>query len=341
MPLPPEKLIQIKNLTLHFDTIDGETKVLKEVELEIAPQQAVGLVGETGCGKSVTAKSVLGSLAIPPARIISGEILLKGENLLELSGDERRKVMKRTMSYIPQDPMTSLNPVFKVGQQMVDLIKWHDSENVGIGALLGIRGRSKNKPAKEMATELLDRVNIPSPEEVFDKYPVELSGGMRQRVLISMALIGEPEFLVADEPTTALDVTIQKGILDLLQERIDDRGLAVLYITHNIGVSRKLCDIINVMYAGTVVESAPTKELLENPVHPYTRGLVESIPKLTGEEYKGVKGRLPDYLAPPHGCRFNPRCQYSDDICLRELPVLEESVDAKHLVACHFKGELQ
>ncbi len=336
-----EKVLEVKDLKLHFHTIDGKTKVLEKVNLYVCKQEAVGTVGETGCGKSVTAKAILGSLPVPPAEIMDGKILFIGENLLDLNANQRRKIMKRAMSYIPQDPMTSLNPVFTVGQQMIDLIKWHKVERVGLGALLGTKGRRKTKPARDEAVRLLDQVNIPSPEEVLYKYPVELSGGMRQRVLIAMALIGKPVLLIADEPTTALDVTIQKGILELLEERIKARNLSVLYITHNLGVARRLCDRIYVMYAGTCVESAPTRELLENSVHPYTRGLVASVPKLTKELYSGVSGRLPDYLNPPTGCRFHPRCTYAEQVCHHESPELEPVNKSSHLAACHLKEQLK
>ncbi|MFP4589535.1 MAG: ABC transporter ATP-binding protein [Candidatus Acetothermia bacterium] len=336
-----EKILQIARLKLHFRTIDGRTKVLKEVQLDIRRKEAVGLVGETGCGKSVTARTVLGSLPIPPAEIVAGEVVFEGTDLLSVDTRERKRIMKRSMSYIPQDPMTSLNPVFTVGQQLTDLIKWHDEVEVGLGGLLGLRGRSKTEPARREGIELLDQVNIPSPEEVMNKYPVELSGGMRQRALIAMALIGAPQMLVADEPTTALDVTIQKGILELLEERISAHNLAVFYITHNLGVARRLCHRINVMYAGTVVECATTEELLKNPLHPYSKGLVASVPKLTKEQYRGIEGRLPDYLNPPPGCRFHPRCQYAQPICEKENPPLELSeAGGEHKAACFFKDQI-
>jgi len=329
-----QHILEIKHLQVWFHTIDGVAQVIQRVGLVVEPHQAVGLVGETGCGKSVTAKVILGSLPVPPAEIKRGEVIFCNQDLLSLRVKQRKQLLKQSMSYIPQDPMTSLNPVFTIGQQMVDLIKWHKCANIGLGGLLGLRGWRKNKPARKTARQLLDYVNIPAPEKIVDSYPIELSGGMRQRVLIAMALVGDAQFLIADEPTTALDVTIQKGILNLLEERIEERGIAILYITHNLGVARRLCARICVMYAGNVVETGPTLELLEDPAHPYTIGLINSVPKLTKESYVGIEGTLPDYLRPPSGCRFHPRCRYAEEICRNTPPSLRE-VDEHRFVSCH------
>jgi len=335
-----QHILEINDLQVRFRTIDGIAQVIQDVQLFIEPHQAVGLVGETGCGKSVTAKVILGSLPTPPAEIRRGEVIFCNQNLLALRAKQRKQLMKESMSYIPQDPMTSLNPVFTVGQQMIDLIKWHKFANIGLGGLLGIRGHRQTKPARNTAVKLLDYVNIPASERVVDRYPIELSGGMRQRVLIAMALIGNVQFLIADEPTTALDVTIQKGILDLLEERIEERGMAILYITHNLGVARRLCARICVMYAGNVVEVGPTSQLLEDPIHPYTNGLINSIPKLTKESYAGIDGTLPDYLWPPSGCRFHPRCRYAEEVCRKAPPTLKEIAE-HHLVSCHLIERLK
>jgi len=328
-----QHILEIKHLQVWFHTIDGVAQVIQCVELVVEPHQAVGLVGETGCGKSVTAKAILGSLP-PSAEIKRGEVIFCNQDLLSLKMKQRKQLLKQSMAYIPQDPMTSLNPVFTIGQQMVDLIKWHKCANIGLGGLLGLRGWTKNKLARKTALQLLDSVNIPAPEKVVDSYPIELSGGMRQRVLIAMALVGDAQFLIADEPTTALDVTIQKGILNLLEEQIKERGIAILYITHNLGVVRRLCTRIYVMYAGNVVETGPTLELLEDPVHPYTIGLINSVPKLTKESYVGIEGTLPDYLQPPSGCRFHPRCRYAEEICGNTPPSLRE-VGEHRFVSCH------
>lgn len=325
-------ILSIERLKVHFDTIDGTSRVLDDVELSVGESEVVGLVGETGCGKSVTAKVILRSLPMPPGRIVDGKILFLGDNLLELNREEGHRVMSKKMSYIPQDPMTSLNPVFSVGEQMGDLIRWHGRRRISPLELLRLWRRHDNSIAK--AVELLDRVKIPASREIIERYPVELSGGMRQRVLIAMALIGHPSLLIADEPTTALDVTIQKGILELIEEKVREEELSVLYITHNLGVTRRLCDRIYVMYAGTIVETAKTQDLLDNPKHPYTSGLISSIPKLTGDEFKGIDGRIPDYIDPPSGCRFHPRCPEVMEICKQGKPELVK-VGGGRLVACH------
>ncbi|MCK4417872.1 MAG: ABC transporter ATP-binding protein, partial [Candidatus Latescibacteria bacterium] len=325
-------ILSVEGLKVHFDIIDGTSKVLDDVELSVREGEVVGLAGETGCGKSVTAKIILGSLPMPPGRIVDGKIFFLGDNLLELNREERYQVMSKKMSYIPQDPMTSLNPVFTVGEQMGDLIRWHGRRRITPLEFMGLQRKHDNSIAK--AVELLDRVKIPAPKEIIRRYPVELSGGMRQRVLIATALIGHSSLLIADEPTTALDVTTQKGILELIEEKVKEEELSVLYITHNLGVARRLCDRIYVMYAGTIAETAKTEDLLDNPKHPYTSGLISSIPKLTGDEFKGIDGRIADYIDPPSGCRFHPRCPQVMEICEQEKPELVK-VGEDHLVACH------
>lgn len=329
-------LLEVKGLSIHFHTLDGIAQVLDQVSLAIREGEAVGLVGETGCGKSITAKAALGALPVPPARIVEGQVLFGQKDLLTLNEDKRRQVTTRQISYIPQDPMTSLNPTFTIGQQMLDIIKWQGKRRASPWALLGFSRNSDN--LKAQAIELLRHVKIPAPEEILRRYPVELSGGMRQRVLIALALFGQPKLLIADEPTTALDVTIQKGIIELIAEKVQERGLAVLYITHNLGVVRKLCKRIYVMYGGTIVEAARTLELLESPKHPYTEGLLRAIPRLTREDFKGISGRIPDYISPPVGCRFHPRCPYVMEICNRAKPPMVQ-VDDEHWVACHLRHD--
>jgi len=327
-----QNILSIDNLTVHFDIFEGESRVLDGVSLKVEEGEVVGLVGETGCGKSVTVKTLLGSLPIPPGRIVAGEICFCGHNVLKLNREERFQITSSKISYIPQDPISSLNPVFTIGQQMCDLIRWQGRRRIGLLGFLGLRGRGDGALGK--AIELLDRVKISSPAEIVKRYPVELSGGMQQRVLIAMALIGHPYLLIADEPTTALDVTIQKGILELIEEKVKEEKISVLYITHSLGVARRLSTRIAVMYAGTIVEVGETKDLLSSPRHPYTAGLIRSVPKLTGDEFKGIEGRLPDYTDPPSGCRFHPRCPQAIKICERGKPELVK-IGEDRWVACH------
>lgn len=330
------EIVAIRDLTIHLKTIDGILKVLDGVNLDIREGEIVGLVGETGCGKSITAKTLLGILPRPPAQIMSGEVYFLGRDLLVLSKKQREE-MKHRIGYIPQDPMTSLNPVFNVGEVLVDTLIWRMSNMNLLQYLYQRRSKRKRGIAEDGALELLHKVHIPNPRAILGKYPVELSGGMRQRVLIAMALVGNPALLVADEPTTALDVTIQKVILELLLEKITEVRLSGLYITHDLGVARLICNRTYVMYAGTVVELAETPGLLDNPLHPYTRGLVNSIPKLSGEKYEGIPGNVPDYFNPPKGCRFYPRCDKRLDDCEKERPLLRE-VQEGRFVACKLFG---
>jgi peptide/nickel transport system ATP-binding protein len=326
------RVLDIKNLRINFYTVDGTAKILNGVNLSIDENEVVGLVGESSCGKSVTAKTVLNTLSIPPAKIIDGKICLNGRNVLDCGTKERERYTRGNVSYVPQDPMTSLNPVFTIGHQIVDLIKWQDKKRANIRSFFQIGIRNEN--SRDTAVELLKKVHLASPEEILKRYPIELSGGMRQRVLIAMSLIGKRTLLIADEPTTALDVTVQKNILNLIEEKVREESLSVLYITHNLGVAKRLCERIYVMYSGDIVESAKTKDLLENPLHPYTRGLIDSIPKLMSEKFEGINGRIPDYFNPPGGCRFYPRCKYMMDICKTDKPGFTKS-DKSNIVACH------
>lgn len=328
-----ELLLQAMDLTVHFKTMDGTLKVLNRVNLHIYEGEVVGLVGETGSGKSVMAKLILGILPMPPGRVMHGQIFFRDQDLLSLSPKEREAV-KEKVAYIPQDPMTSLNPVFCVGTLLIDALVWRASHRSLKRYLLLRRFGKTRVQAAEEAAVLLNKVHLPDPPDILRRYPVELSGGMRQRVLLAMALMGSPELMVADEPTTALDVTIQKRILQLLKEKVEEEKLASLYITHDLGVARFLCDRIYVMYAGTVVESGPSSTLLEKPFHPYTQGLIRSIPKLTGEQFEGIPGQVPDYLNLPRGCRFHPRCLESGEVCLSEEPKMLEMEEGR-FVACH------
>ncbi|KPV63482.1 MAG: putative ABC transporter ATP-binding protein [Candidatus Bathyarchaeota archaeon BA1] len=332
-----EIILSVNNLKVNFHMFEGVAKVLDGVSLDIREGETISLVGETGCGKSVTIRTILKVLPVPPGRVAEGRILYKGRDLLNMREEEFYKLRGREMSLIPQEPISSLNPVFTIGDQLTDLILFHGRHRLGwmewIGKWFG-GGRGKCEEAWNKAIELLEKVNIPDPERVMKSYPIELSGGMCQRVLISMALAGNPSLLFADEPTTALDVTTQDQILQLLEERMREQRLSVLHITHNLGVARRIARRIYVMYVGQIVETANTKDIFNTPMHPYTRGLLASIPKLTKKPMKGIRGMMPDYTSPPSGCRFHPRCTHVLPICSKEKPKLIE-VNKKHFVACH------
>jgi oligopeptide/dipeptide ABC transporter ATP-binding protein len=324
-------IVKIEDLVVHFKTIDGVLKVLQGVNLVVHEGEVVGIVGETGCGKTISAKILLGILPIPPAIIKNGKVIFLSQDLLKTNQTDR-EALKQKIGYIPQDPTASLNPVFSIGTLMVDMILWKRSGQHLGDYLWKRRETSQKKMAETYAAELLDKVHIAAPKSILNKYPVELSGGMRQRVLLAMALIGSPSLLVADEPTTALDVTIQKSLLHLLQEKVKEERLSGLYITHNLGVARAICQRTYVMYAGSVVENGVTSEMLDQPLHPYTKGLVNSIPKLTGEQFQGIDGQVPDYLNPPPGCRFHPRCDRRMEICFREFPEMTQVKENRSVV---------
>lgn len=315
-------LLRIENLYVNFRTLWGVAKVINGINFTIKEGEIFGLVGETGCGKSVTASTILRLL--PSNAEVSGKVLFKGENLLEKSEEEMRKIRGKEISIIFQDPMTSLNPLFKIGEQMVDVITLHNNLS--------------KEEAEKRAKDLLEKVGLPDPERVLNSYPHELSGGMRQRVMIAMALSSNSSLLIADEPTTALDVTIQKQILKLILELKETYGFSVLFITHDLGVVAELCDRVGVMYAGNIVEIAPTEELFENPLHPYTQGLLSVVPDPRyKKKLKPLRGSVPSLLNPPTGCRFHPRCDYAGDLCKKEKPeLIEYSPD--HFVACHLYG---
>jgi len=319
-------ILQIENLGIHFDTFEGIARVLDGVSLELEPGDTLGVVGETGCGKSITSKAVLGLLPVPPTKIVSGRILFQGEDLLDKSEKEIGKIRGTRIAMIFQDPMTYLNPVFSIEKQMVDVIVRHGRQ----------RGKSvTRKQARSRAVELLDAVQIPSPAERIREYPHEFSGGMRQRVLIAMALSGKPDLLIADEPTTALDVTIQAQILRLLKNLVKRFNLSILLISHDLGVVAKLCRRIAVMYAGNVVETATIAQVFDQPAHPYTQGLLASIPRLSRrvDSLVGIKGSIPSFIDPPMGCRFHPRCDHAMGVCRKEKPLLEET-SPDHRTAC-------
>lgn len=318
-------LLQIKNLRTYFFTYEGIIKAVDGISYQLNKGEPLGVVGESGCGKSVTALSVLRLIPIPPGKIVEGEILFKEKNLLNLSENEMRKIRGNRISMIFQEPMTSLNPVFTVGNQIQEAIRLHQ--------------RISKKEALERTIEILKLVNIPSPEKCVQRYPHELSGGMRQRVMIAMALACRPEILIADEPTTALDVTIQAQILDLMNKLKEELGMAIILITHNLGVIAEMVERVLIMYAGRVVEEAETRELFGNPLHPYTEGLLRSIPKL-GDKFRVGKIRLqeipgvvPSLHELPPGCKFSTRCPYVMKVCKEEEPELKE-IKAGHFCRC-------
>jgi peptide/nickel transport system ATP-binding protein/oligopeptide transport system ATP-binding protein len=315
-----EKLLEVRGLRTHFKTDRGLFKAVDGIDFTVGRGQTVGLVGESGCGKSVTSLSVMGLVAAP-GKVEAEAVTFDGRDVLGLSADERRKLRGGKMSMIFQEPMTSLNPVHTIGQQIVE----------------GILAHTQLSPqqAKARAIEMLELVRIPSAAARFDDFPHRLSGGMRQRVMIAMALSCEPSLLIADEPTTALDVTIQAQILELLHELQSRLGMAILIITHDLGVIAEVADEVVVMYAGKIVESAPVEALFADPQHPYTIGLLGSIPRLDVDRQRlsTIEGTVPGADRQPKGCRFSPRCPFADARCATEPPPLRE-LGTGHRVAC-------
>ncbi len=305
-------LLEVRGLKTHFDTDRGVARAVDSVSFQIAAGETLGLVGESGCGKSVTALSILRLVATPPGRIVEGSIRLEGRELLGLSEDEIRRVRGNDISMVFQEPMTSLNPVFTIGNQLMEPLMLHQQMN--------------RAEAWRQAVEMLGRVKIPSAETLMKQYPHQVSGGMRQRVMIAMALVCRPKLLIADEPTTALDVTIQAQILDLLEELQQEMGMSVLMITHDLGIVANLASRVAVMYAGRIVEMAGTRELFARPRHPYTLGLFESRPRLGArrERLEVIAGAVPNPVSFPAGCRFHPRCKFVAEQCRTEEVMLAE-----------------
>jgi oligopeptide/dipeptide ABC transporter ATP-binding protein len=369
-----EVVLEVRDLRTYFYTYAGIVKALDGVNLRIRQGETLGLVGETGCGKSVTALSVLRLVPDPPGKIVSGEVLFKGQDLLKMSDEEIRSIRGNKIAMIFQDPMTYINPVMTIGDQVAEVILLHqdlrkealqariemlreqleklppDQQRKMESEVEELKRRMSNPPrlssreakkvALRKAVDLLRLVRMPYPEKVVGQYPHELSGGMRQRAIIAMALACGPSLLIADEATTSLDVTIQAQILALLNDLKNSLQTSIMIITHDMGIVAEMCDTVAVMYAGVVVEYADTKRLFKNPLHPYTRGLLRTIPSLTKEQNRleTIEGMVPNLIYPPEGCRFHPRCRDASEICRQERPQMI-SVEENHKVSCHLYSE--
>jgi oligopeptide/dipeptide ABC transporter ATP-binding protein len=321
-----KELIRVKDLKTYFFTHEGTVKAVDGINLKINKGETLGLVGESGCGKSVTALSIIRLIPSPPGKIVGGEIHFEGKNLLELDEKEMRKIRGRKISMIFQEPMTSLDPMFTIGDEIAEVIRLHQE--------------LKKDEARKKAIESLKTVGMPDPEKRINEYPHELSGGMRQRAMIAMALSCNPTLLIADEPTTALDVTIQAQILRLIDELRKKFSTSVLLITHDLGVIAETCDNVAVMYAGHIVEYTDVNTLFRSPLHPYTKGLMKSIPRLDidTKRLEAIKGLVPNLLDIAPGCPFHPRCDFCIKRCTEDLPNLME-VKNNHLVRCHLVGD--
>ncbi|WP_408013795.1 ABC transporter ATP-binding protein [Saccharopolyspora elongata] len=324
---PAERLLEVEDLHVEFRTRDGVAKVLNGVSYHVDAGETLAVLGESGSGKSVTAQTIMGILDIPPGAITGGSIKYRGEDLLAASDRRRRELRGESMAMIFQDALSALNPVYTVGFQIAEQLRTR-------------RGMSR-KDATIRAVELLDQVKIPNAKQRVKEYPHQFSGGMRQRAMIAMSLALDPDLLIADEPTTALDVTVQAQIMDLLDELRRDRGMGLILITHDLGVVAEVADRIVVMYAGRIVESADAYSLYKQPGHPYTEGLMRSIPRLDlkGQELETIKGLPPNLLAVPSGCPFHPRCARAVERCSQEVPTYHQ-LGLGRASACHFAEEL-
>ncbi len=324
--MTPQPMLKIENLKVHFDTDDGVLYAVDGVNLHIDRGETLGVVGESGCGKSVTAMTIMKLLPMPPGRIAAGQIWFEGQDLVQANEAVMRQLRAREIAMIFQEPMTSLNPVLSVGEQIAESLRLHEGLS--------------NKQALAKAAEMLGLVNIPRPSQRVNDSPHQVSGGMRQRVMIAMALSCKPKLLIADEPTTALDVTIQAQILDLLNQLKSQMGMSIMLITHAMGVVAETAQRVVVMYAGRVVEEASVDDLFGSPSHPYTQGLIRSIPRIDldsvhKQRLQAIPGLVPKLINPPIGCRFAPRCPHANERCAMEMPELRE-LTSGHKVACHY-----
>ena len=317
-----ENLLEVKNLAVSFKTFFGEVEAVRNISFNVKDSETVAIVGESGCGKSVTANSIMQLLPMPPAFFKNGEILFEGENLLKKTDKEMQNIRGNKMSMIFQDPMTSLNPTIRIGKQIVEgLIQHHNITK---------------QEAHEKALEMLKLVSVPQPEKRIKQYPHEFSGGMRQRVMIALAMVSDPKLIIADEPTTALDVTVQAQILELMKEIQQKRGMSIILITHDLGIVADMSDKVVVMYAGQIIEEGSTKEIFENTKHPYTSKLLKSVPRLDmdkNEPLHSIEGTPPDLYIPPLGCPFYDRCDKAMKICKDNMPA-EENHSATHKSRC-------
>jgi peptide/nickel transport system ATP-binding protein/oligopeptide transport system ATP-binding protein len=320
-------LLEVQGLTTAFMTGRGEVNAIEDVSFSLSEGEILGIVGESGSGKSVTALSIMGLLPSPPARIAAGQVRFGGKLLTGLSERQMQPIRGPGIGMIFQEPMTSLNPVFSIGEQIMETIRAHE--------------RLPQAQLRARAIAMLDKVGIPAAARRLDDYPHQMSGGQRQRVMIAMALACRPRLLIADEPTTALDVTIQAQILDLLMDLRDEFGMAIIVITHNMGVIAETADRVLVMYAGRVIEEAPVADIFDHPLHPYTRGLLECVPSLTEDKPRlvAIPGTLPEPSRRPPGCRFAPRCAYAEPACTEAVPLLEV-LEPAHTAACFRAREL-
>ena len=321
--LTTEKVVDVKDLHISFRTFKGYPHVLNGVNVHVNKKERISIVGETGCGKTTTVNAIAQILA-RQARIDKGEIHFKGKDVLTMPQKELKRLRAENVSIIFQDPIASLNPVFTIGQQLKEVIRYS-----------GIEGAGDKKVQEEKAIRALKETSLPDPERIMDSYPFQLSGGMRQRICIAMSLATPRDLVMADEPTTNLDVTIQDQVLKTLRQRVEEKESALILITHSLGVAREMADRIYVMYAGNMVETASSKEIFKECLHPYTKGLMSCIPKLAGGGIaEGIPGHIPNYLDPPEGCRFAPRCPYASRRCNEAQPPMFEAVP-EHYVACY------
>lgn len=329
MHMDREIILSVEGLITEFQTDEGVVRVLDGVSFQVPKGKTIGIVGESGCGKSVTAMSIMGLLPKPYGNVVGGRILYGETDLVQLSPDKLYEMRGNRISMIFQDPMTALNPVHTIGKQINEVLELH-------------RPDLDKKQRLAYSLEMLEKVGIPSPDSRLHEYPHNLSGGMRQRVMIAIALACEPDILICDEPTTALDVTIQAQILELMNKLQDETGMSIIFITHDLGVVAEVCDEVVVMYAGRVAEQAGIFELFDNPKHPYTQGLMSSMPSLSLQpktELETIQGTVPSLNQMPSGCRFSTRCKYKQDRCNTDVPMMND-VGLLHRVSCHFSHAL-